>query len=389
MDSASGRVVIIGGGVIGCFVAYFLRDLGHVGPIAVIERDSSYRFASTSLSAASIRTQFGCRVNVELSLFGASFLKRIGQIFDDEVDVGLVERGYLILTPPEAVGSRRDALRMQREAGADVAELTPAELSRRAPWINSDGVAMATLGLSGEGWFDAWSLLQAVRRAARKHNVEFIQAEASGIELSGGRVSAVRTTDGARHAADWCVNAAGALSGRIAGWLGMTIPVVPKKRTVFRFKAPLDGGDMPMLFDISGAWMRPEGDGFIGGIQPPAVGDPDAYDDFDPDHALFDQLWPLLAGRIPALEQLRVTNAWAGHYEMNMFDHNGIVGPHPDTANFLFATGFSGHGVMHSPGVGRAVAEHIISGRYRTIDVSPLGFDRIANGVPMPESAIY
>lgn len=128
----------------------------------------------------------------------------------------------------------------------------------------------------------------------------------------------------------------------------------------------------------------------IGGIQPDADADPDAEGDFEPDHALFEvRLWPLLADRVPALEEIRLLNAWAGHYEMNMFDHNGVIGPHGTYANLVFATGFSGHGVMHAPGTARAVAEWITTGGYQSIDVTALGFDRIAHGRPMPESAIY
>lgn len=382
------QIVIIGGGIIGCLTAWYLKRLD-AGAVTVVERDPTYRFASTALSAASIRTQFACPVNVELSLYGARFLKNVAAEFEDDVDIGFHEGGYLILGDERTAALRRDALAMQRSLGAEIEELGPVALAEAFPWLSTNGLALATLGKRDEGWFDAWSLLQAARRAAIGAGAIFVTGTATGFTVSGSRVTAV-AVDGAALSCDWCVNAAGPSSGAVAGLLGIDLPVRPRKRTVFQFKAPLAGKGLPMLFDISGAWMRPEGDGFIGGIQPDEANDPDADGDFEPDHALFeDRFWPLIAARVPALEQLRLGNAWAGHYEMCLFDHNGIVGPHPDLANLTFATGFSGHGVMHAPGVARGVAERIAFGTYRSIDLSPLAFDRVAANQPMPESAIY
>lgn len=382
------HIVIVGGGIIGSLTAWSLRQLG-AGDVTVVERDPTYRFSSTALSAASIRTQFGCRVNVALSLYGAQFLKHLSVELGEDVDIGFMENGYLILGDEHTAKARRAALAMQRELGAAVDELDATALEKEFPWLSQDGIAMATLGRRDEGWFDAWALLQAARRAAIRVGAHFVKGTATGFGVAGSRISDVET-EGSRLKCDWCVNAAGPSSGAVAALLGIDFPVRPRKRTVFPFKAPLSGVGMPMLFDISGAWMRPEGDGFIGGIQPDASRDPDADGDFEPDHTLFDDvLWPLLAARVPALEQLRLGNAWAGHYEMCLFDHNGIVGPHADIENLVFATGFSGHGVMHAPGVARGIAERIMFGNYRSIDLTPLAFDRVAAAKPMPESAIY
>ena len=200
----------------------------------------------------------------------------------------------------------------------------------------------------------------------------------------------MRLAGGQTIDADWCVNAAGAASAAVVSGLGIDLPVSPRKRTVFCIKAPLEPAGFPMLFDTSGAWIRPEGEGFICGIAPSADNDPDATGDFEPAHALLEtSLWPALAHRIPALEQLRVESAWAGHYEVNTLDHNGIIGPHDEIENLVFATGFSGHGVMHAPATGRGVAEWITRGRFEAIDLSPLGFARIRAGTPLPETVIY
>jgi len=388
MTQQSASVVIIGGAIIGSFVAFSLRREGFKGSIKVVERDSTYQFSSTALSASSIRTQFGCSFNIGMSIYSASVFKNIRQWFGEDADIGFKESGYLMLGSPEGVASQRANALMQRELGASVDILTPAQALQRFSWLNVEDLGIATYGSANEGWFDAWALLQLVRREARKLGVEYIQAEATGLTCRNGKVSAVQLDNGSSLSCDWCVNAAGPASGKVARWLDIPLPVEPRKRTVFHIKAPVSTDGFPMLFDNSGAWIRPEGDGFIAGI-PPIDLDPDADGDFEPAYELLEEvLWPLLAHRIPALEQMRLQRAWAGHYEVNLLDHNGVIGAHHEIDNFLFATGFSGHGVMHSPATGRGIAELIVHGQYRTMDLSPLGYERIRDNKPIVESVI-
>jgi glycine/D-amino acid oxidase-like deaminating enzyme len=279
---------------------------------------------------------------------------------------------------------------MQRAEGADVVAMTPAELSERFPFMDFSDVEIGTFGRSGEGWFDAWSLLSLVRGAARREQVAYVSDTVTGFEVTGGAITGVRLASGGALSCDCCVIAAGAVSGRLVAELGIDLPVSPRKRTVFNFRSPLSGAEFPMLFDSSGAWVRPEGDGFIGGIQPPESEDGDATDDYEPHrHLLEETLWPLLAHRVPAMEQLRLGRAWAGHYEVNAMDHNGVIGPHDELRNLIFATGFSGHGLMHAPAVGRGVAELIVDGRYATLDLSSLGWERIRARRPLVESVVY
>lgn len=387
--SASG-VVIVGGAVMGSFSAWFLRQQGYSGRIRVIERDPGYAWSSTARSASGIRTQFGAPVNLALSLFAMDFMRNIRSHFGADADIGLHENGYLILATPAQAAEREAAVRWQRAAGADVVTLTPAQLRERFAWLNVDDLGLASFGQTGEGWFDAWSLLSLVRRAARQAGVEYLHDEAASLVLDGSRVTAVRLCSGAVLPCDWCVLAAGAASGQFVRPLGIALPVEPRKRTVFSFRAPVPSAGFPMLFDTSGLWVRPEGEGFIGGIQPPPDRDPPASGDFEPDHAMFEQpYWPLLAHRIPAMEALRLERSWAGHYEVNTLDHNGVIGPHDEIKNLVFATGFSGHGVMHSPAVGRAVAEWITQQRWVSIDVCALGWTRIRDGQPFVEQVVY
>jgi FAD-dependent oxidoreductase domain-containing protein 1 len=387
---SSERVVIVGGAIIGSFSAWSLRKAGFTGLITVVEKDSTYQFSSTALSAASIRTQFGTPTNIQMSLFGAEMFRNIKAVFGDEAEIGYQEKGYLILGGHDQIAARMEAVRMQRSHGADVRVLDPAELGERFPGIHFEDVGIGTFGVQHEGWFDAWSLLSEVRRAARQLGVTYAETAVSGFRTQGARVMAVNLANGGVLDCDYCVLAAGALSGRLAASLGIALPVVPRKRTVFCFKTPFRLQNFPMLFDTSGIWVRPEGEGYIGGIQPADAIDLDADDDFEPHHDLMEEVfWPLLAHRIPAMEELRLNRAWAGHYEVNTLDHNGVVGPHDELTNLIFATGFSGHGVMHAPAVGRGIAELIVTGGFQSIDMTPLGWARIRSSTPLFESIVY
>lgn len=385
----SQKVVIIGGAIMGSFAAWSLRQAGFAGAITVVEKDPTYRFCSTALSAAAIRTQFGTPVNIGMSLYAIDLFRRIKAVFGPDADIGYREKGYLILGGLETVAARRAAVDMQRAAGADILALSPDEISARFPFMALDGVGIGTFGATGEGWFDAWSLLSLVRGAARAQGVSYITGLAAGFDLTAGRITAVRVGDQSLGC-DICILAAGAASGALMALLDQPLPVSPRKRTVFNFRAPLRAENFPMLFDTSGIWIRPEGDGFIGGIQPAAIDDPDATDDFEPHHDLLqDPYWPALADRIPAMEELRLERSWAGHYEVNALDHNGVIGFHDEIANLMLCTGFSGHGVMHAPAAGRGVAELLTEGRFASLDLAPLGYHRIRSGTPLPESIVY
>lgn len=383
-------VAIVGGAIMGSFCAWSLRQAGFRGRVVVIEQDPTYQHSSTALSAASIRTQFGTPVNVQMSLHGAELFRGIKAVFGSQADIGFQEKGYLVLGSAAQVADRVAAAQMQCAEGADIQVLGPDEIRARWPGLELGDVGVGTFGARHEGWFDAWSLLSTVRRAARDQGVDYVAAQVVSFLTRGARVTGVQLADGQQIACDHCVLAAGAWSGRLVGPLGIALPVVPRKRTVFCFKAPFQLGNFPMLFDTSGVWVRPEGEGYIGGIQPAAEDDVDADGDFEPQHELFEAaVWPRLAVRIPAMEALRLQRAWAGHYEVNTLDHNGVVGPHDELANLIFATGFSGHGVQHAPAVGRGVAELVTTGGFRSIDMAPLGWPRMRSGTPLVETIVY
>ncbi|WP_292544660.1 FAD-binding oxidoreductase, partial [Mesorhizobium sp.] len=163
---------------------------------------------------------------------------------------------------------------------------------------------------------------------------------------------------------------------------GLVLPVEPRKRNVFVFEAREKYADMPLLVDPSGIYVRPEGSVYLTGGAEPEEGDhaPDPAD-FDVNWPLFEEvIWPTLATRIPAFEAIKPTRAWVGHYDYNTLDQNAVIGPHPEVENFLFANGFSGHGLQQAPAVGKALSELIVHGGYRTVDCSAFGYSRVAEG---------
>lgn len=394
MRSGAPRVVIVGGGVIGAAVAYFLcADPAFRGTVHVLERDPSYARASSALSASSIRQQFSTPVNVRIGLAGIAFLREAKHrlAVDGEAPaLGLVEPGYLFLATPAGEATLRENHAVQQAEGAEVELLDPDALGRRFAWLSVAGLALGAHGVRGEGWFDGPALLQAFRRKSRALGAVWEHAQATGFERTGAALGAVRVASPTgvpgTLPADVVVNAAGPWARQVAAWAGIDLPVFARRRSVFVFDCPRPLPGCPLVVDPSGLWFRPERERFLCGTSP-AAGEPDPDDaPLEPEHALFDErLWPLLAARVPAFEALRQRQAWAGYYEMNTFDANGLVGPHPAVPNLLLANGFSGHGIQQAPAVGRGLAEWIVHGGWRTLDLSPLGASRLEAGRPLRE----
>lgn len=388
------RVVIIGGGVIGSSIAYHLalhRDFA--AQITVIERDPSYARASSALSASAIRVQFSTPVNVALSQFGLDFIKRAAvdlAVAGDVPALGLREPGYLYLVPPEGVSVLREIHATQRAARADVALLTPLELRARFAWLQTQGVAMGSLGLSGEGWFNGPGLHQALRTKARALGVRYLAATASGFEqAAGGAITAVKLSDGSIVPTDLPINAAGGWAHEVAAWAGVALPIRPRRRMVFSFACRAELPDFPLLIDPTGIWVRPEGAGYICGFSPGEDEDDPDEPALEIDEAVFaERIWPALAARVPAFEAVRPTGGWAGYYDMNLSDQNGLVGPHPAAPSLLHVAGFSGHGMQHAPGIGRGVAELIAEGGFTSLDLSPLATDRLVLGTKLLERCV-
>jgi FAD-dependent oxidoreductase domain-containing protein 1 len=385
----SDAVVVIGGGVMGSALAYWLTRLEPSLSVTVVERDPTYQHASSALSAASIRQQFSTPVNIRVSQASIAFLRHAAvelAVDGDLPDIMLREAGYLYLAGADGAAVLRETHAVQKACGADVALMDRADLERRFTWLNSADLSLGSLGLSGEGWFDGYTLLTAFARKARRQGARYVNAEVCGFAVDGRRITHAIAADGARMACTHVVNAAGPWARRIAALAGVDLPVFARRRTVYVISCPAVMTPFPLLIDPSGFWIRPEGTKFIAGFSP--------ADDLDdqplrPDYDSFEShLWPALAHRIPAFEQARLERAWAGYFEMNTFDHNAILGPHPSLGNLLFMNGFSGHGMQQAPVIGRAMAELILLGRFETLDLSDLLFARVAENRPLREAIV-
>jgi len=387
-------VVIIGGAMIGSAIAWWTaRNPAFSGRILVVERDPTYQWASTTHTNSCIRQQFGSEINVRISQFGVEFIRNFASYMDDPTApaIRLHDFGYLYLADTPAFAQvLRDNAAMQARLGAATRILTPDEIAAEYPFYALDGILLGSHGARDEGYFDGGTIFDWLRRKARAMGVTYHHGEVTGITRAGRRVTGITLADGSTISAGIIVNAAGPRAATTAAMAGLALPVEPRRRFTFVFDAarPLPR-DLPLTIDPSGVHMRSDGRYYMAGC-PPDDGDPAApFDDFRMDHDIWEtKVWPALAARVPAFEQVKLLNSWTGHYAYNTLDQNAVLGPHPEVGNFLFANGFSGHGLQQSPAVGRGLAELICTGAYQTLDLSPLGYLRIATNTPLQERAV-
>ena len=386
-------VVCIGGGVVGSAAAYFLTQSDAFdGTVAVVERDPTYTTASSALSGSSIREQFSDPVNIKASQYGMSFIKDFHehvQVEGEAPDIGFVGTGYLFLATDAGIDQLRSAHRTQVEHGADVALLSPSEVATTFPYLNVDGLSAGRLGTEREGSFDAWALLQGFKRRATHDGATYLQDQVVAIDTSGGRVTSVQLRSGDTIECSHVINSAGPRAGDIAAMVNLEIPVEPRVRSLFVFdcRTPIEGR-VPLTITPEGVHYRREQNQFICGVSPTV--DPRAdHDDFKVRHAEFEEIvWPALARWVPQFDRISVTASWAGHYAVNTLDANMVIGPVPGLGNFYLANGFSGHGLQHSPAVGRALSELITTGQYQTIDMTDLGYQRLVEGTAKEEVVV-
>jgi len=381
----------------------------------------TYSKCASTLSVGGIRQQFSIAENILLSLYGMEFMRNMHRnLCIDGVPpapINFAPHGYLNLCTEEGHQSLKENVYVQRHLGARVKYLEKKALKSAYPWLNCDDLAAGAVGIENEGWFDPWTLLQGMRQKAIHLGANYVQGELCGIEYSQPMIGVIdeqptlnsctihkvkiRLPDGTINPIECAklIMATGSDTGRLCykhfgmgmaenGLMAYPIPIEPRKRYVYTFHAPKGPGlATPMVVDPSGAYFRREGYGniYLGGMSPPEDEEPPTGD-LEVDHDYFpDKIWPIIAHRVPGFEELKVVGSWAGNYEYNYFDQNGIVGAHPYITNVYMAAGFSGHGIQHSPGVGRGMAELILEGDYETIDLSRFSPFRLMTNQPIYE----
>jgi sarcosine oxidase subunit beta len=380
-------VLIIGGGVIGCSIAYFLARRGCCN-VVVVERNT-IGSGSTAKAAGGIRQQFSSESNVRLSMYSVKFFEHFHERLELPPDAGGVDFrqvGYLfLLSTKEAFTTFERSAAFQQQLGLPVEVLTPEQVGSRWPWLKVSDVVGATY-CPTDGYGSPHEVTQAFASYARRQGASFVEgASVSAITRKGGRIMTVETSRGT-FSPGMVVGCAGAWSCELGRMAGVDIPVQPLRRMCFTTE-PFDAipHDAPMTIEMQNTFhFRPEGSGFM-------LGTSDQHEPYSFNTTVN---WEWLntvvedaIKRVPLFEQARIHQGWAGLYETTP-DHNAILGPIPGVENLLVATGFSGHGFMQSPATGMVISEFILDGQAHTIDVSDLSIGRFSTGRLNPEKQV-
>lgn len=356
--------VIVGGGAIGCSLAYHLSCQGL--RVVLCER-GELGSQSTGRCAGGVRQQFSSELNVRLQRISV----RLFQQFEEEVGSPCSFRqiGYLMLLSTAAeVASFEEQLRMWHTVGLSEARwVTPDEVSELAPAVSPDGILGGTF-CPTDGIASPNDLTQGYARGARRQGATLLtETEVMGVDVVRGRVEAVRTSRG-RISAPLVINCAGAWAAELTAGVGVELPVVPYRRHIFVTDAcPSVPSGSPMTVDVSTSlYLHPEGEGVLFGM-----GEPDEVPSFstDVDWRVLEVIQPVLARRVPALLEVGIRTAWAGLYEVTP-DHQPFLGPVGEPEGLWLACGFSGHGFQQAPAVGRILAQMITDGPVE-LDLSP------------------
>ena len=390
-------VVIIGGAIMGSSTAWFLsKNPDFNGTILVVEKDRKYEFCSTAHTTSCIRQQFSTKLNVEISQFAADFINNFQEYMDNDARVpklAIKSFGYMYLAGDEDFAKNlRSNQKVQAASGAATELLTPEEIKSRYPFYNVEDIKLGSINLVNEGYWDSITVFEWMKNKAQENGVEYVENEVTELKKnnSGDRICSIKLASGETISGEKFVNATGPRAASTSKMAGIKIPVEPRKRYswIFKAKSPLDR-DLPLTIDPSGFHVRENGGGTYQagghGAYDPAVD----FDDFAMDNELWENtVWPILFNRIPQFDSLKLISQWAGHYAMNTVDQNAIVGPHNIIENFFFLNGFSGHGTQQAPAMGRATAELLIYDTFKTIDMSAFKYERLLSGDKVIEEAI-
>ncbi len=366
-------VVIVGGGIVGLSIAYYL-SLKRAGRILLFEKGQLGE-GSTSRCAGGIRTQFSTEINIRLSLESL----RTFEQFEEEFGVSpeFKKIGYLFLaTTEQEVGVFRANVTLQRKFGIPVEFLRAGEIKSRWPYLRTDDVLGGTF-CPWDGYAGPNEVLSGFVKGARRGGVKIYEGtEVVGISLAKGRIRSVKTKSEEIFARA-VVNAGGPYAASVGEMAGIQIPVKPLRRQIF-VTAPFHLTDhpIPLTIDFHRGWyFRQEGNALL--LSGPL--DPEPSFNLNIDYDAMAATSENTTYRVPALEKARIARGWAGLYEISP-DHHAILGKVPEVEGLILANGFSGHGFQHSPAVGKGISELITDGVANTIDISSLSIERFGKG---------
>ncbi len=387
-------VVIIGGGIVGSATALHLKQADAALEVVVLEPDPTYAEAATSRASGGVRQLFSRPENIALSQYTLDVIHAWPEIVGIDgqppPDLHWQRRGYLFIATPYDAETLAANLLVQREHGVRAEWLDPPAIEERYRAIHAADLGGGVLS-PNDGWLDPHAFLQGLRAKARHLGSLFLEERALGVEVAVNGVRGVELASGHSLRADAVVNAAGCWAPALAAAAGMPVPVEPMLRLEHTVDLPPDVlracAALPFVKDGHGLAIHPEGSGLSVGLV-----DFDAPGGFDTaaDPGYFERaVWPALVHRCPGLDRLRLHATSNGLYDQNRLDGNPVIGNWPGRLdNYYLACGFSGHGLMHAPGVGRALAELILHGSYQTIDLERLGYGRILRREPYAERGI-
>ena len=385
-------IVIIGGGIVGSSIAYFLARTGRAGDIVVIEPDAEYGRAASAVGAGGVRQLFSQPENIEMSQFSLDFYKSFADTLGTDIEFS--QCGYLFLVGDSGVKQLRANHKRQSELGVNAHLLSPSELASHFPSLGMNGVALSCFS-PNDGTLNTMLALSGFRSEAQRLGVTYVADRVAGLTCENKIVQSVQLMSGEAVSAEIVINAAGAWASEVAAMIDMPLPIVPMCRVKHYWESPIKLEPTPLIKDESGVFFRQRGDGYVGGrpsweIQPGFI----FRDDSQQLATYFDGYFervvrPLLTNIVPAFEAVPSPQSWVGHYAQNTFDGNMILGESAEYAtNFYVACGFSGHGVMHAPAVGMALTELILDGQTSTIDLSRMSYQRILENQPYREQGI-
>ena len=367
-------VVIIGGGIIGTSIAYYLSKKG-VKDVLLLER-SLLGSGTTAKCVGGIRTQFSTRINIEFSVLSRKIFDRFEEEF--EVDPEFHPVGYLFLAVRDPQWKiLKENARLMRAFDLKATLLEPGEIQRRWPVLRVNDLLGGSY-TEKDGYAGPYEVLRGFTAKARQLGADLREGiEVIGIRTKKGEVQAVETATGEMVHTPIVVNAAGPYAARIAGMVGLDLPVRPLRRQLF-FTDPVEGlpSQLPIVIDLEYGWyMRREGRGLL------LAGPQDSESSFNEGVDFEGQEWTADRSlhRVPILENARIARGWAGLYEISP-DHHAVIGTFPQLKGFICANGFSGHGFQHSPAAGMLVAELIVEGETKSLDIYPLRPQRFQEG---------